>query len=453
MSKLSQESLIRRLSEMGYASRADLVAALRVDPSTIFRHLGRAEKNGAVVRFGRGPTTRYAVRDDLFGLPRIGETPIYRVQPSGLLIKLGVLVGIANHLTLFASAQGDLPTWMRGQQGNGVFNDLPFFLQDLRPQGFMGRYLAHALPGYPDNPTYWQTQDVARYLLDIGVDFPGDLLLGESAAQRFEAWTPEVVEPDDFPGMADRALAGGIPGSSAGGEQPKWCALSGGRAVLVKFSPPAESSPVAERWRDLLICEYLALCTLQNNKYPTVPHQLIERSGRWFLETVRFDRVGPRGRLPAISLQSLDAEYTGVGAGWSQTLTRLQGTGMLQPRTAEQGRILDLFGAWIENSDRHLGNLTLVPSADDRSLSLAPVYDMLPMRLAPHQGEVPPVPPWTPPIQDASSTAWRTSAHLANAFWRLVAQDNRVSLNFRGIAAERAKKIDDVLTLAESTRG
>ncbi len=72
---------------------------------------------------------------------------------------------------------------------------------------------------------------------------------------------------------------------------------------------------------------------------------------------------------------------------------------------------------------------------------------MLPMRFAPYQGELPPIPEWTPPIQETTSTAWRSSAILARVFWRLVAQDERVSPGFQEIAAERAKRIDDVLAL------
>src|SRR5690606_41232569 len=53
------------------------------------------------------------------------------------------------------------------------------------------------------------------------------------------------------------------PGSSAGGEQPKFLArlLDGSgaeRSVLVKFSAPMDQTP-GRRWADLLACEWLAL--------------------------------------------------------------------------------------------------------------------------------------------------------------------------------------------------
>ena len=62
-------------------------------------------------------------------------------------------------------------------------------------------------------------------------------------------------------GVDAAALAGDVPGSSAGGEQPKFTATvdDGGtlRHVLVKFSPTLDTL-VGRRWADLLVCEHLA---------------------------------------------------------------------------------------------------------------------------------------------------------------------------------------------------
>lgn len=56
-------------------------------------------------------------------------------------------------------------------------------------------------------------------------------------------------------------MQGTAGGSSAGGEQPKFCTVTARRAVLVKFSPTGDSPP-SERLRDLLVCEHLAIQTL-----------------------------------------------------------------------------------------------------------------------------------------------------------------------------------------------
>jgi hypothetical protein len=63
---------------------------------------------------------------------------------------------------------------------------------------------------------------------------------------------PVVIEPaQDYPRLALQALGSAAPGSSAGGEQPKFGAVTHGAPVLVKFSP-AGDAPADQRWRDLL---------------------------------------------------------------------------------------------------------------------------------------------------------------------------------------------------------
>lgn len=44
---------------------------------------------------------------------------------------------------------------------------------------------------------------------------------------------------------------------------------------------------------------------------------------------------------------------------------------------------LDTFGQLIGNTDRHLGNLSVLAELDSAAFELAPVYDMLPMLFAP----------------------------------------------------------------------
>jgi hypothetical protein len=48
--------------------------------------------------------------------------------------------------------------------------------------------------------------------------------------------------------------------SSVAGEQPKFACFDGISHLIVKYSPALSShNPVAERFRDLLICEHFAL--------------------------------------------------------------------------------------------------------------------------------------------------------------------------------------------------
>src|SRR5690242_6296122 len=62
---------------------------------------------------------------------------------------------------------GLLPTRTTGRK------DFPFFMDDLRPQGFIGRLLArqHSQPlALPIDPTSWSDDDTLHFLLAAGHD-------------------------------------------------------------------------------------------------------------------------------------------------------------------------------------------------------------------------------------------------------------------------------------------
>ena len=163
---------------------------------------------------------------------------------------------------------------------DGWFEGLPYLLYDMAPQGFLGRHFAHRHAGQlgvSQRLSDWSDADLAHVLATIGHDQPGDLILGEAAfaleLDRRNQCTP--VAPEDYPRLAEHALAFGEPGSSAGGEYPKFTALvdRGGvpTAVIVKFSGADRSAPV-QRWSDLLIAEHLALEVLRASwRFPPPP--------------------------------------------------------------------------------------------------------------------------------------------------------------------------------------
>ncbi|MFP4607229.1 MAG: HipA domain-containing protein [Thiohalospira sp.] len=442
--RLSIDEVVNRLQRLGTASRAELVEALGASAATVYRRLQEAEAQGRVIAFGRGPATRYAPRGPLFGRTR-EPVPIHRVDAAGRVQHLAVLDGLDAGATLVRSPSGGpLPSILLGEAGTGYYDDLPFFLQDLRPQGFLGRQFARSVAGLPDNPERWSTSDIGTYLLDHAVDLPGDLLLGEAALERLRGWHPLRAEPADFPALAERVLAGDVPGSSAGGEQPKFAAEVDGRAVLVKFSPPRAESAVARRSWDLLVCEHLALGTLAEQGFTVASSRLVEAGGRIFLESERFDRTREGGRLPALSLQSVDAEFVGAGQGWSRAARGLARRGLLADGTEETIVLAEIFGDWIENTDQHLGNITLQPQPGG-TLTLAPLYDILPMRHAPRQGEVPPTPDFQSPVARGDGEQWRTAGEWARTFWQRATADERLSPDFRALARDRLQAIEAAL--------
>jgi hypothetical protein len=278
-------------------------------------------------------------------------------------------------------------------------------------------------------------------LVRAGEDLPGNLLVGSQSLDRYLALPPSrsaapvVTTPvQDYPQLAQQALGSAAPGSSAGGEQPKFCAVVNGAPVLVKFSP-AGNAPADVRWRDLLVCEALALHTLQAAGVSAADTELVQADGRMYLQSRRFDRT-QQGRVGMVSLEMYDAHYIGIGTQWAATAveTGRAGSEKLSAADIQTLCLLDAFGALIANSDRHHGNVSLL--LFNHRWQLAPAYDMLPMFYAPVAGEV--------VHRDWSSQAprpnantlgvWSQARDLALEFWQRAAVDERISQEFRAIA-------------------
>jgi hypothetical protein len=343
--------------------------------------------------------------------------------------------------------------WVDEADGvSALHGGLPWFLDDMRPQGFMGRTFAHAHPDLQlgGDPRHWSDDDVLRALALFGDDLPGNLVVGEAAFARFHtlpARASRVDSSGDYPRLAVQAMQGTHPGSSAGGEQPKFCTLTAGRAVLVKFSP-AGDSPADQRTRDLLVCEHLALQTLGAAGFPAARTQVFTGAGRVFLESERFDRTpandaatGLPGRVGMVSLQVYDAEYVGEMDNWAATANRMAARQLLTQQDAQTLRLLEAYGVLIANTDRHYGNISLLIQDDDWVLS--PTYDMLPMLYAPVGGELVARDFSARSLQPSAATLpqWAQAKALARQFWQAVVADARVSEGFRAIAAQNICQI------------
>ena len=333
---------------------------------------GLAHLGDEVIRIGSGSSIQYAIRDYSRGFDQV---PVYRVSDAGQIRVLGTLVPVRPDG--FVMIQID---------GVTIYSDgLPWWIFDMRPQGYLGRAYAstHAANlGLPSNPDEWTDSHALRALLAHGYDVVGNLLLGDLARERFlELPGPTAVadRAEAYPRLAASACAGDVPGSSAGGEQPKFCVYTDRGHALVKFSS-ADDNPVADRWRDLLLAEHIALATLG------VDTEVIDMHGQRFLEVPRFYRVGELGRVGMFSLKALDAEFVGTATlPWPAIVSRLAADGHVHPEAVDGAALLWAFGVLIGNTDMHTGNLSFV-SLHSRPYQLAPAYDMLPMGFAPRSG-------------------------------------------------------------------
>jgi len=432
-SDLSLKILQALRRQGGVLSSAELQDMLGVSQPTVSRALAPLIQSGQVQKVGAARSQRYVLPRAVPGVGR--EVPIMRVDAQGQASPFASMVPLAGGAVWVDEADG-----VSAQHGG-----LPWFLDEMRPQGFMGRTFAHAHPELQlgHDPRHWNDDDVLRALTLFGDDLPGNLIVGEAAFQRFHTLLERASRKGsaaDYPGLAEQAMQGTLGSSFAGGEQPKFCTISAGRPVLVKFSP-AGDSPVDQRTRDLLVCEHLALQTLTHSGLPAAKTQAFAAGGRVFLESERFDRTAQGGRIGMVSLQGYDAEYVGEMDNWAATANRMAARGLLTPTDARTLRLLEAYGILIANTDRHYGNISLLLANDNWTLS--PTYDMLPMLYAPIGGELVDRDFCARPLQPTAATLpeWAQAQALAAVFWRAAASDTRVSPGFRAIAAENLSHI------------
>lgn len=375
-------AVTRELSSIlasGPVTGRELQRALRVSQSALSRRLRDIGDQVLTIRSGR--SIWYALAASL---PDIGHrVPIYRFSDAGDPHIIGYLRPMS-HGGFFIEATDDLPSVYLGEQHTGTFEDLPYFLDDMRPQGFLGRQIARALAqvdsDYPDDPRNWQTRHVLQYLLANGLDLPGDLVLGESNLLRLLNPVAPIDE-SQYPTLANAAIEGRMPGSSAGGEQPKFTAFTEEHGhVIVKFSP-AGNKDTAQRWRYIMQTEHTANDALRAVGLPAANTRLIELGDRLYLESERFDRVGETGRRSMLSLSAIDAEFVGMGENWVKAAQGLHDRGLIDEGTLGQVAFLWHFGRAIHNSDMHLGNLSFAVASG--RFELLPAYDMCSMRFAP----------------------------------------------------------------------
>ena len=412
------------------ATSKELQTATGLSQAAVSRQLRAMGER--IIRIKSGRSVRYALTRDAFGSN--DKLPLYSVDPHGNTVGIAQIRPLA-HGGFMLTLQPGSPAVLLGEAGNGLYDDLPWFLDDLRPQGFLGRQIAADLAelatDFPADPKLWNSEHVGRYLVANGDDLSGNFKLGHQAHLRVRR-RPVAITSRDYPTLADAVMAGEPPGSSAGGEQPKFTAYHAERGhVIVKFSPPDQGA-VARRWRDILITEHHAAEVLHEQGLPAAETRLVDAGGRLFLESQRFDRRGEFGRLSMLSLQTIDAEFIGQGSHWPTVMQALARIQLVHPQHVDDALTLWAFGRLINNTDMHLGNLSLAIDGD--IFRLLPVYDMCAMGFAPRSGEVLPLTFTTPDIGENEAIPEEiltVATDMANRFWKSLTNDPRISVEFQ----------------------
>lgn len=455
------ETLIRILRARPHIQAAELLAALGVSRATLMRAVHAADTD--VLTIGRARRTSYAARRRLRG--SADPLPVFQVDEIGGSEQVGRLnLAYPDGSVFEFSAPSPWP--LDDSMRDGWFAGLPYFLQDLRPDGFLGRQFARAhaqVLQLGDDPRKWSDDDALYAISLLGADPSGNFIVGESA---FRLWLDKVQQPtacleeahvpEAYIERAQRAMQDGEVGSSAAGEFPKFTALrtlnGAPTHVLVKFSG-SDDSPGTQRWSDLLVCEHLAAQALATLPGLTAEQTSVLQAGnRTFLEAVRFDRHGGRGRSALCSWAAFNYGWFGLaGRPWTEGAARLLERGLIDSNAAQAITRLWHFGQLIGNTDMHDGNLSFRPriSSGVTSLILAPAYDMLPMQYAPRRGvELPPV-NFLPRLPlPAEREAWQGAAAAADQFWSRAADDTRVSAEFRAICVDNSNTVRKAVGLS-----
>lgn len=399
-----------------------------------------------ILAIGRRRSARYLATRDVADVGR--QVPIYEVEPAGTSRQLGRLHATGTRAFYFEGLVPEAPS--------GHFEDLPYFLYDLRPAGFLGRLIPrhHPALGLPADIQHWTADQTLGYLTRFGWNLSGNLILGDEAFRLFVENTeapPDLVPREGrqvrYAALANDIMALGTPGSSAAGEQPKFLVTraSDGVALLVKFSPPIADLG-STRLGDLLIAEHVALEVMRNHGHSAATSELVTAEGRIFLEVERFDRLPGNGRRGLLSLFPLDAELVGGVHDWTVAAEHLAQIDRLGPtplETLTSIRWRHAFGRLIANTDMHGGNLSFFTQGT-QVVGLAPAYDMGPALYAPMLGHVT-TPTFAPPTPSAADgPVWASAAAAARVFWTTLATHALVSPPFQTLAARNA----DIVTQA-----
>ena len=428
------EQVAALLSSLGTTTVVQLQAATGKSQSSL--SLAISSLGGRVCKLGAARSTRYALTQPILGLP--ASQPITLTTEQGDLLNFGDLTFLRGQFTHVHSMQGT--QWLTDK------NKLPWFLEPLRPQGFLGRQLVRLSPNLPADPDAWTTEQVLYMAALHAGDPPGAFNLGPVMGRLVHDAPPTPADrPAHYDAMA-RGIGSTLPAaSSAGGEQPKFVTETGGAAtdhqhVIVKFSPP-RGTPFGERWHELLHLEHLALSVLHEHGAAAASTRIVESKERTYLESERFDRVGIEGKRHVVAAHSVHDEFIKTPRqNWVTTCAALVTQKLLSPHDLQQVARQYFFGQYIGNTDMHFGNLSFfVEDVTKPHFQVTPAYDMLPMMWRPgvHSGELD-----TSPIRPQLQTAGYASDALAAREWALDFWERATKLEALSSALTKACRIN-----------
>ncbi len=381
--------------------------------------LAIAQLGDRVCKLGAARSTRYALTKDILGLP--ADQSLHFTDEVGRISEFGTLTQLHNRQIVVRAKSG--------RQWISAPGELPWFLQPLRPQGFLGRQYLQLRPDFPNDPETWTTEQALYIAANHAADPPGALGLGEITGRQLLETPVEISARALHYDKLAAAVGNTLPaGSSAGGEQPKFLTEFSERAahhhLIVKFTPPRDT-PFGKRWRALQHLERLAHTILSAHGIEAAQTRIVESAVRTYLESQRFDRIGLKGKRHVVAIDALHSEFVNAPRrNWIHTGETLAAKKLITSAELSAVARIYAFGQFIGNSDMHFGNLSFfVDDVQKPTLTLAPVYDMLPMMWRPsvNTGELNVLPVVSTVAIPAYVREQADAREWALAFWRQAA--------------------------------
>lgn len=420
---------MRRLLRHEPRTAQDIMSALSISQPTLSRTIRGASEVFTSFRVSGERTPKYGLLRQLPGGLNPRQT-VYRVLADGAIEPFAGVEFFSGGTTLEVSGHA-----------NTLYDGLPPYMAFVSPSGFLGREVARTAAlemHFPESLRDWRDEHRIAYLFARGLNLPGNLVYGDTSLQKEMEFRqllpiPSEQKTEQYDGMANQ-LKDAAFGSSAGGEQPKFLALTEDAGhVIVKFARRGS------RMADLLSLEQLASQSLRVASVPAAESTIIASDDYVFLEVRRFDRVGRHGRIGMLSAGAVDDEYFGKRDTWSEFAARCEQARYLSENDASTIHVMAAFSELIGNGDRHFENISVLLDERGRFDRVAPAYDILPMRYASLGGGVDPdLLPITPKVGTigARPFVWGRAIEAANAFWASVAQSDSplISREFKALA-------------------
>ncbi len=431
---LDHQRLDALFAQRGVLTSAQIQQALGLSQASVSRLVNGIS---GVVKVGKARASRY-VKTQMIA-DELKNVTVLWSDREGRTIPFGQLWLSARNDVLVLGVSGKV--WQTSDR-------LPWFMATTRLQGYIARQVGR--PYGLDNPERWTVQQqlmiATRQQVSafgaIHLNLPrqsgwverGDLL------QRLEHYDTYLSDKQQAPA-----------GSSAGGEQAKFeSTLANGEQLIIKYSPP-RGTPFGERWHDLLCAEHLALETLAQHGVAVAHTRFACTSNRSYLEIIRFDKTGSLTRPNVrhiVPLHAIHAEFIGGSQqDWARSCNELTKQKRLPVADASLVQALLAFGHMIANTDMHFGNLSFfvdsVADLEKGQFTLAPCYDMLPMRYRPDGGAVfdadyaefdPFAKHETMRSYGVNQATLDMARQWALTFWQAASLDVRLSAGFRALS-------------------